>query len=169
MKEDFSRRGVRFNGSTSHDRTNYYETLAASRENLDWALGVEADRMVNAYVRKSDLDSEMTVVRNEFEAGENNPGGVLRQRMMQLAFGWHNYGNSVIGARSDIENVPIGRLQAFYRTYYQPDNAVLVIGGNFDEREALGMVARHFGKLPRPARDRVSDERRQMMRSARCK
>ena len=153
LKEDFSRRGVRFNGSTSHDRTNYYETLAASRENLDWALGVEADRMVNAYVRKSDLDSEMTVVRNEFEAGENNPGGVLRQRMMQLAFGWHNYGNSVIGARSDIENVPIGRLQAFYRTYYQPDNAVLVIGGNFDEREALGMVARHFGKLPRPARE----------------
>ncbi len=152
LKEEFSRRGVRFNGSTSNDRTNYYETIAASNENLDWALGVEADRMVNAYVRKSDLDSEMTVVRNEFESGENNAGGVLRQRMMQLAFGWHNYGNSVIGARSDIENVPIERLQAFYRTYYQPDNAVLVVGGNFDERQALGMVARHFGSLPRPTR-----------------
>ncbi len=152
LKEEFSKRGVRFNGSTSHDRTNYYETLAATKENLDWALGVEADRMLNAYVRKADLDSEMTVVRNEFESGENNPGSILRQRMMQMAFGWHNYGNSVIGARSDIENVPIERLQAFYRTYYQPDNAVLVIGGKFDEQEALALVAKHFEPLPRPAR-----------------
>lgn len=152
LKEEFTRRGVRFNGSTSYDRTNYFETLSASKENLDWALGVEADRMLNAYVRKSDLDSEMTVVRNEFESGENNPGSILRQRMLQLAFGWHNYGNSVIGARSDIENVPIERLQAFYRTYYQPDNAVLIIGGKFEEREALAMVARHFGPIPRPAR-----------------
>ena len=152
LKEEFSRRGVRFNGSTSNDRTNYFETLAASQENLDWALGVEADRMLNAYVRKADLDSEMTVVRNEFESGENNPGSVLRQRMMQMAFGWHNYGNAVIGARSDIENVPIERLQAFYRTYYQPDNAVLVIGGNFDETKTLALVAKHFGPLPRPAR-----------------
>ena len=108
--------------------------------------------MLNAYVRKADLDSEMTVVRNEFESGENNPGSVLRQRMMQMAFGWHNYGNAVIGARSDIENVPIERLQAFYRTYYQPDNAVLIIGGKFEEQEALAMVARHFGPIPRPAR-----------------
>ena len=152
LKEEFTRRGVRFNGSTSYDRTNYFETLSASKENLDWALGVEADRMLNAYVRKSDLDSEMTVVRNEFESGENNPGSILRQRMMQLAFGWHNYGNSVIGARSDIENVPIERLQAFYRTYYQPDNAVLIIGGKFEEQEALAMVTRHFGPIPRPAR-----------------
>ena len=152
LKEEFTRRGVRFNGSTSYDRTNYFETLGASKDNLDWALGVEADRMLNAYVRKSDLDSEMTVVRNEFESGENNPGSILRQRMMQLAFGWHNYGNSVIGARSDIENVPIERLQAFYRTYYQPDNAVLIIGGKFEEQEALAMVARHFGPIPRPAR-----------------
>ncbi len=152
LKEEFTRRGVRFNGSTSYDRTNYFETLGASKDNLDWALGVEADRMLNAYVRKSDLDSEMTVVRNEFESGENNPGSILRQRMMQLAFGWHNYGNSVIGARSDIENVPIERLQAFYRTYYQPDNAVLIIGGKFEEQEALAMVTRHFGPIPRPAR-----------------
>jgi len=152
LKEEFSRRGVRFNGSTSYDRTNYFETLAATGENLGWALGIEADRMLNAYVRRSDLDSEMTVVRNEFESGENNPGGVLRQRMMQAAFGWHNYGNSVIGARSDIENVPIDRLQAFYRTYYQPDNAVLAIGGKFDEQEALALVEKTFGPLPRPAR-----------------
>ncbi|MEO8203612.1 MAG: insulinase family protein, partial [Betaproteobacteria bacterium] len=152
LKEEFSSRGVRFNGSTSYDRTNYYETLAATPANLEWALGVEADRMLNAFVRKSDLDSEMTVVRNEFESGENNPGRVLRQRMLQIAFPWHNYGNSVIGARSDIENVPIERLRAFYRTYYQPDNAMLIIAGKFDEQQALGMAAKHFGPLPRPAR-----------------
>ena len=152
LKEDFSRLGVRFNGSTSYDRTNYFETLAATPQNLDWALKVEADRMLNAYVRREDLDSEMTVVRNEFESGENNPASVLRQRMMQIAFPWHNYGNAVIGARSDIENVPIERLRAFYRTYYQPDNAVLAIGGKFDEQEALALVDRHFGVLPKPER-----------------
>jgi len=152
LKEEFTQKGVRYNGTTSYDRTNYFETLAASAENLDWALGVEADRMVNAFVRKEDLDSEMTVVRNEFESGENSPGRVLHQRMMQLAFPWHNYGNSVIGSRSDIESVPIERLRAFYRMYYQPDNAVLAIGGKFDEKQALASVARHFGVLPKPAR-----------------
>jgi len=152
LKEEFSSRGVRFNGTTSFDRTNYFGTMAATKANLDWAIGIEADRMVNAFVRKSDLDSEMTVVRNEFESGENNPGGILRQRMLQIAFAWHNYGNSVIGARSDIENVPIERLRAFYRTYYQPDNAVLIVGGKFDEREALDSIAKHFGALAKPER-----------------
>ncbi len=152
LKEDFSRMGVRYNGTTSYDRTNYFETLAATPANLDWALSVEADRMVNAFVRKEDLDSEMTVVRNEFESGENNAGRVLRQRMMQLAFPWHNYGNSVIGSRSDIENVPIDKLRAFYRMFYQPDNAVLIIGGKFEERQAIDSVVRNFGALPKPAR-----------------
>ncbi len=152
IKKEFSRRGARFNGTTSYDRTNYFETLSATPDNLNWAIGMEADRMLNALVRKEDLDSEMTVVRNEFEAGENNPGGVLRQRMTQLAFPWHNYGNSVIGTRSDIENVPIERLRAFYRTYYQPDNAVLAVGGSFDERAVLALIERHFGDMARPAR-----------------
>ena len=152
LKEDFAAKGVRFNGSTSYDRTNYYETMAATPANLEWMLSVEADRMLNAFVRKSDLDSEMTVVRNEFESGENSPGSILRQRMMQIAFPWHNYGNAVIGARSDIENVPIDRLRAFYRMYYQPDNAVLIVGGKFDEKEALDLIARHFGPLAKPAR-----------------
>ena len=108
--------------------------------------------MVNSFVSKQDLDSEMTVVRNEFEMGENNPGGVLVQRMQQLAFPWHNYGNPIIGSRSDIENVPIDKLQAFYRTWYQPDNAVLIIAGRFDEAKAVSLVQKHFGALPRPTR-----------------
>ncbi len=152
IKNEFQRHGAHFNASTSFDRTNYYETLAANENNLDWALGLEADRMVNSKVSKQDLDSEMTVVRNEFESGENSPSGVLRERMAATAYLWHNYGRAVIGARSDIENVPIGRLQAFYHNYYQPDNAVLLISGRFDEPEALGLVERHFGKTARPKR-----------------
>jgi zinc protease len=152
-KRELSRRGASFNGTTSDDRTTYYETLSATDDNLNWALEMEADRMVNSHVRKSDLDSEMTVVRNEFEMGENRPGSVLHQRMIRLLYSAHNYGNPIIGVRSDIEQVPIERLQAFYRTWYQPDNALLVIGGKFDEAKALALAAKHFGAIPRPKRD----------------
>jgi zinc protease len=152
MKPEFTRRGARWNATTSYDRTNYFETLPASEDNLGWALGMEADRMVSSFVRKEDLDSEMSVVRNEFEMGENSAGGVLFQRMQRLAYSWHNYGNAIIGARSDIEAVPIARLQAFYRTWYQPDNALLIVGGRFDAARALALVERHFAPLPRPAR-----------------
>jgi len=152
LKEEFTRRGGRWNGTTSNDRTNYFETLGATDDNLEWAIAMEADRMVNSFVSKQDLDSEMTVVRNEFEMGENNPGSVLFQRMQQLAFPWHNYGNPIIGQRSDIERMPIDKLQAFYRTWYQPDNAVLIVAGRFDESRAVDLVAKHFGPLPRPER-----------------
>src|SRR5687767_7587869 len=152
VKEEFTRRGGRWNGTTSNDRTNYFTTLAATGDNLEWAIAMEADRMLNSFVRKEDLDSEMTVVRNEFEMGENNPGGVLFQRMQQLAYPWHNYGNPIIGQRSDIERVPIDKLQAFYKTWYQPDNALLIVAGRFEEAHAVSLVAKHFGPLPRPKR-----------------
>src|SRR5438128_4786349 len=108
--------------------------------------------MVNSFVAKKELDSEMTVVRNEFERGENSPMDVLEERVMSTAFLWHNYGKSTIGARSDVENVSIERLQAFYRNYYQPDNAVLIITGRFDETKTLNLIANTFGKIPRPTR-----------------
>ncbi len=156
QKNEFQRHGARFNASTSYDRTNYYETLAAGEGNLDWALELEADRMVNSNISKKDLDSEMTVVRNEFEAGENSPHNVLGERMASAAYLWHNYGHAIIGARSDIENVPIERLQAFYRKYYQPDNAVLLISGKFDAAAALRLIEHHFNGIPRPARTLVA-------------
>ena len=152
VKDELVRHGARYNGTTSNDRTTYFETFAASEADLQWALGLEADRMVHSRVSKADLGSEMTVVRNEFEMGENNPGGVLFERMLQLVFPWHNYGNPVIGSRSDIEQVPIERLQAFYRTWYQPDNALLIVAGRFDEKRALAEVAKAFGPIPKPAR-----------------
>lgn len=153
IMQELTERGASPNGTTWYDRTNYFETFPATEENLAWALGLEADRMVNSFIAQRDLDSEMTVVRNEFEAGENEPQGVLMERVLSTAFLWHNYGKSTIGARSDLENVPIERLQAFYRKYYQPDNAMLVVAGKFDPARALALVQETFGRLPRPVRE----------------
>lgn len=150
---EMSARGANANGTTWIDRTNYYETFAATDDNIDWALRLEADRMVNAFIAREHLDSEMTVVRNEFERAENNPYTVLMQRMTAAAYRWHNNGNPSIGARSDIENVAIDRLQDFYRRYYQPDNAVLTVAGKFDEAAMLKRIDKHFGRIPRPKRE----------------
>lgn len=152
IPQELSERGAQPNGTTSVDRTNYYEIFPASDENLEWAIDLEADRMVNSFVSGEDLASEMTVVRNEMEDGENSPFGILMERVLSTAYLWHNYGNSTIGARSDVEGVPIERLQAFYRRYYQPDNAVLVVAGNFDETRALDLIVDRFAPIPRPDR-----------------
>jgi len=152
ITRQFADRGMDFNGTTSLDRTNYYEVFQASTANLDWALQMEADRMTGSFIAKKDLDSEMTVVRNEFESGENSPSGVLVKRMQSIAYDWHSYGRSTIGNRSDIENVRIANLQAFYRTWYQPDNAVLLVAGKFDADATLAKIARLFGAIPKPTR-----------------
>jgi zinc protease len=152
IPQELTEHGARPNGTTSYDRTNYFETFSSTDVNLEWALDLEADRMVNSFVAKKDLDSEMTVVRNEYEMGENNPLNILVERMMSTAYLWHNYGKSTIGARSDIEHVPIERLQAFYHLYYQPDNAVLTVAGKVDEAKTLGLIAKDFGQIPKPAR-----------------
>ena len=149
---ELTEHGAFANGTTWFDRTNYYETLPATDENLVWALDLEADRMVNSFIAAEDLESEMTVVRNEMESGENNPYRILSQRLMSAAYTWHNYGNSTIGARADVESVPIERLQAFYRKYYQPDNAILVLAGRFDVARALEVIGETFGAIPRPDR-----------------
>ncbi|HWO25430.1 MAG TPA: pitrilysin family protein [Kofleriaceae bacterium] len=145
-------RGAHLNGSTWTDRTNYYETLTATPDNLEFALDLEADRMVNALISPEDLKTEFSVVRNEFEAGENNPIGVLGERIVSSAYLWHNYGKDTIGSRADIERVPVPALRAFYQKYYQPDNALLVVSGKFDEKAALATIERTFGAIPKPAR-----------------
>jgi zinc protease len=149
---EFTRRGFQNNGTTWLDRTNYFSTFQASDDNLKWAIDWSADAMVNSFIARSDLDSEMTVVRNEFEMRQNNPPLMMFERNQALLFDWHNYGNSAAGARSEIENVRIENLQAFYRTYYQPDNAVLIVAGRFEEGKALAWIAEAFGKIPRPTR-----------------
>ena len=148
VKQELKDHGAEMNGSTSWDRTNYFETLNASDENLKFALELEADRMVNSKIEKPLLDTEMTVVRNEFEMGENSPDRILMQRALETAYTWHNYGKLPIGNRSDIENVPINRLASFYQKYYQPDNALLTIAGKFDEAKTLALVADPLRRHP---------------------
>lgn len=152
IPQELTAHGARPNGTTWFDRTNYFETFESSDSNLVWALDLEADRMVHSFIARKDLESEFTVVRNEYELGENDPAGVLLDRTLATAYLWHNYGKSTIGARSDIEQVPIERLQAFYHKYYQPDNAVLVVAGRFDIARALEVVKQKFGAIPRPDR-----------------
>jgi zinc protease len=152
IPQEFSARGMEFNGTTAEDRTNYYEVFQAKDDNLKWALEMEADRMTHSTIARKDLDSEMTVVRNEYESGENDPFNVLLKRMHSVAYDWHSYGRSTIGNRSDIENVGIANLQAFYHTYYQPDNAVLLVAGKFDPAQTLAMISKTFGAIPKPKR-----------------
>ncbi|OZB33330.1 MAG: hypothetical protein B7X47_04655 [Ferrovum sp. 34-44-207] len=149
---DLSHRGMRPNGTTWFDRTNYFETFTASESNLSWALAMEADRMVHSFIARKDLDSEMTVVRNEMEKDENDASSVLMDKLMATAYQWHNYGKSTIGARTDVENVSIPHLQAFYRKYYQPDNATLVVAGSFDPDKTLALISKDFGVIPKPKR-----------------
>ena len=152
VPKDLQDHGAQFNGTTTSDRTNYFETMTASDENLEFGIALEADRLVNSNIAREDLFSEMTVVRNEFERGENSPSNVLFERIASAAFSWHNYGKSTIGNRADIERVPIQNLQAFYKKYYQPDNILVVVAGQFDEAKALSLVQKYFGAIPRPKR-----------------
>ncbi|SDQ06076.1 M16 family metallopeptidase [Flagellimonas zhangzhouensis] len=161
IPKELSSHGARPNGTTWYDRTNYFETFNATDENLNWALDLEADRMMNSFIAKEDLESEFTVVRNEFESGENNPTGVLLKKVTNVAFEWHNYGSSTIGNRSDIERVPIENLQAFYKKFYRPDNAVLMVTGKFEEAKVLGLIEKKFGDLKAPdvpLRDSYTEE-----------
>lgn len=145
--------GAQFNATTWFDRTNYFETLTSSKENLEFALSLEADRMVNSLILQEDLDAEMTVVRNEFEMGENNPVHVLHDQLLSSAYRWHNYGKTTIGNRSDIERVPAKTLRKFYENYYQPDNAVLLIAGQFDKQDAIDLIGKYFSIIPKPKRE----------------
>lgn len=161
IPKELSSHGARPNGTTYYDRTNYFETFNATDENLDWALDLEADRMVNSFIAKKDLDSEFSVVRNEFESGENDPTGVLMEKTIDAAYLWHNYGSSTIGNRSDIERVPIENLKAFYKNFYRPDNAVLMVTGKFEEEKTLKLIETKFGKIAKPTtplRDSYTEE-----------
>ena len=144
--------GRSMNGTTWLDRTNYFETMPATDENLEFGIKLEADRMMNSLIKGEDLASEMTVVRNEFERGENSPAQILRQRITSTAYDWHNYGQSTIGNRADIERVPVENLRKFYERFYQPDNAMLVVSGSFHPPKALEYIVKYFGSIPRPER-----------------
>ncbi len=152
VPDELTAHGASPNGTTSYDRTNYFETFSATDENLNWGLSLESDRMINSFIAEKDLRSEFTVVRNEFESGENSPQNILEERVLSTMYLWHNYGKATIGSKEDIEKVPIKNLQAFYKKYYQPDNSVLLVAGKIDMAKTLALVVKYFGSIPRPTR-----------------
>jgi len=143
--------GAQINATTWFDRTNYFELLPS--EHLETAIAIEADRMRHAFLKDEDRQPEMTVVRNEFERGENDPFDVLDKNIWATAYQAHPYHHSTIGWRSDIENVSTERLQEFYNTYYWPNNATVTIIGDFETEEALKLVNDYFGKHKRSPKE----------------
>ena len=141
---DLEARGARVNATTWFDRTNYFEIIPS--EHLEDAIRIEADRMRNARIEEKDRLSEMPVVRNEFERGENDPFEILDKNIWATAFQSHPYHHPTIGWRSDIENVSIDRLKQFYDTFYWPNNATVTIIGSFDKKQVLQQIQKYFGK-----------------------
>ena len=139
--------GGNYNATTWYDRTNYFAVIP--REDLEGYVAVEADRMRNLWLREDDRRPEMTVVRNEFEIGENDPQQALDKEIWATAFEAHPYHHSTIGWRSDIENVPIAKLKQFYDTFYWPDNSTVSVIGDFDPATALGLVRKYYGQYTR--------------------
>jgi zinc protease len=139
--------GAGFNANTSFDRTTYFGTLGIGH--LDGYIAIEADRMRHLWLHEADRQAEMTVVRNEFERGENNPESALMKEVQAMVFMAHPYHHDTIGWRSDIEHVPIEKLRAFYDTFYWPDNATVAVIGDIDPAQALGLVNKYYGKIAR--------------------
>ena len=137
--------GALFNADTWYDRTRYFEMLPSDQ--LELAVHLEADRMRNSFIADEDRQSEMTVVRNELERSENDPGTILDERIWAMSFREHPYHHPTIGWRSDVEGVPTSRLKEFYDTYYHPNNATAIVVGDFDEQAALDLIAAHFGSI----------------------
>jgi len=141
--------GADFNATTWYDRTNYYETVPSDQ--LELAIKLEADRMRNSFIADADRQSEMTVVRNELERGQNEPSMVLDEAVYATAFREHPYHHPTIGWRADVENVPTGRLKIFYDTFYHPGNATVILVGDFERAEAIELVRKYFGAHPAPS------------------
>ncbi len=136
--------GAKSNATTWFDRTNYWELFPKAR--LSELMALEADRMRGAILEDADRQSEMTVVRNEFERWANNNTEILEMELWASAFREHPYHHPTIGWRSDIENVSIERLRAFYNDFYWPNNAYVTVAGDVETAEALSLIDKHFGK-----------------------
>ena len=150
IPKQMSERGIRFNATTSTDRTNYFASFNANSDTLAWVLRLEAERMQQSRVEADDLAKEMPVVMNELQQGENNAMQLLRQRLMAAAYRFHPYGRPTIGTPSDLENVPIDALRRFYRAHYRPDNATLIVAGQFNPADTLALIEKHYGALANP-------------------
>jgi zinc protease len=147
IKQTLERVGGQFNASTGEDRTNYFATIG--KDSLDSYVAIEADRMRHLWLHEADRQAEMTVVRNEYERGKNDPENVLIEEVTAAAYVALPYHHSTIGWKSDIEHVPIEKLHQFYDTYYWPNNSVLTVVGDFDPVATLAIVKKYYGGYSR--------------------
>jgi len=147
VKQYLGARGATFNATTYFDRTNYYATLGSG--DLEGYVAIEGDRMRNLWLHDADKQSEMTVVRNEFERGKNDPNTILREEVQAAAFVAYPYHHSTIGWKSDIEKVTVEQLRAFYDTFYWPNNATVTFVGDIEPAVALNLVKKYYGAIPR--------------------
>lgn len=151
IKQYLEKTGGIYNATTSQDRTNYFATIG--RDSLEGYIAIESDRMRNLWLHPQDKQAEMTVVRNEYERGKNNPVNYLLEEVTAAAYEALPYHHSTIGWKSDIENVPIEKLRAFYDTFYWPNNATAILVGDVDAASALRMIQKYYGgftKSPSP-------------------
>ena len=159
IKQLLERVGGQFNANTSFDRTNYFATIG--RESLEGYIAIEADRMRHLWLHESDRQSEMTVVRNEYERGKNDPENVLMEEVTAAAYVALPYHHPVIGWKSDIEHVPIAKLRDFYDTFYWPNNATVTVVGDIEPEAVLGLIKKYYGVYshsPTPIPDIYTEE-----------
>ncbi len=147
IKQYLERVGGIYNATTSTDRTHYFASVGPDA--LEGYVAIEADRMRNLWLHESDRQSEMTVVRNEFERGKNDPENFLYEEITAAAYEALPYHHSTIGWRSDIENVPIEKLRAFYDNFYWPDNATVTVVGDIEPRSMLALIRKYYGVYPK--------------------
>jgi zinc protease len=142
--------GGQHNAFTSQDVTSYFVNIAADQ--LDLVIELEADRMQNLLLDPKEIESERQVVIEERRTRtEDDPGGFLGEEVSSIAFKAHPYGFPIIGWMEDIKRVTPAEIRAFYRTYYVPNNAMVVAVGAFRATEALAKIRQHFGAIPRGA------------------
>ncbi|TRZ89893.1 MAG: insulinase family protein, partial [Rhodocyclaceae bacterium] len=165
VKSGLTKIGARFNANTAADRTSYFEILPSEPDLIDEAINIEADRFARASFTREDLASEMTVVRNELDQKDSAPGSVLLRAVERQSFFWHGYGRPTIGARSDIEGAPFEVLKSFYKKHYRPDNAFLLVSGNFDKKRVLALASKVFAAVPNPAAPKITSWTRDEARS----
>lgn len=151
IKDDLTKLGASYNGTTTSDRTNYFETVDPDPKKIDELIRLEADRFIRARFTAKDLATEMTVVRNELENSEREPTQLVMSALARNSFNWHGYARSTIGARSDIEATTFQALQAFHRKHYRPDNAALIISGSFDQGRVLALASALFDVAKNPS------------------
>jgi zinc protease len=147
IKQYLERVGGQFNATTAVDRTNYFATIG--RDDLEGYVAIEADRMRHLWLHEADRQAEMTVVRNEYERGKNDPNTALMEEVSAAAYVALPYHHPTIGWKSDIEHVPIEKLREFYDTFYWPNNATVTIVGDVEPAPALDLVKKYYGSYSR--------------------